>query len=187
MLEKTELELQARHVKLRRMRQDDAQALYDYRSLPEVARYQDWLPDDLEAVHELAREQAALELGTPGSWFQWIICNAATGEIAGDCGYLFGQGEHDAPELGIALSPRNRGRGYATVATRLMIDHLFGELKVHRIVARVDPRNYPAIGILGRVGMTREAHHRLSHWHRGKWVDDMVFAMLREDWLRDRD
>ena len=67
-----------------------------------------------------------------------------------------------------------------------MVDHLFMDLGVHRIVARTDPRNYPAIGILGRVGMTQEAHHRRSHWHRGEWVDDLVFAVLREEWLRER-
>ena len=82
MLEKQELQLKARHVVLRRIRPEDAQTLYDYRSLPEVARYQDWLPDDLEAVHALARQQAGLRLGEPGSWFQWIICNAATAAIS---------------------------------------------------------------------------------------------------------
>ncbi len=181
-----ELELKARTIILRCMRPADAETLFSYRSLPEVARYQDWAPAAVDEAHELAETQAELEPGTPGTWFQFIICHREDGDMVGDCGILFPEDEHQSPEFGIALHPDHRRRGYATVAGQLMIDYLFGELGVHRVAARTDPRNLPPIAVLNRLGLREEAHFRQSYWHRGEWVDDMVFAMLKEEWERER-
>ena len=178
--------LTARQIVLRRMQAADAPLLYAYRSLPEVARYQDWLPHDIDEVQGLARSQADIEPGTPGTWLQLIIVRREDGEVVGDCGILFPGGAHASPELGIALRPDHRSRGYATCATRLMLEHLFDARKVHRVVARTDPRNLPSIAVLQRLGMRQEAHLRRSHWHRDQWVDDMIFAMLAEEWERER-
>lgn len=183
----TDLTLTARHVALRRMEPGDAEILYSYRAQPDVSRYQDWLPHDLEEVRDLARAQVDLEPGTPDTWLQFVITRLEDGAVIGDCGILFPRNEHDAPELGIALMPENRRRGYAQCATRLMLDYLFEQRNVHRVVARTDPRNLTAIGVLDRVGMVKEAHLRRSHWQRGEWVDDLVYAMLREEWVRERE
>ena len=104
----TDLELKARTIILRRMRPEDAETLFAYRSLPAVARYQNWLPASVDEAHELAKTQAGLEPGTPGTWFQFIICRREDGEIVGDCGILFAEDEHCSPELGIALHPDHR-------------------------------------------------------------------------------
>lgn len=182
----TDLELKARTIILRRMRPEDAETLFAYRSLPTVARYQNWVPASVDEAHELAKTQAGLEPGTPGTWLQFIICRREDGEIVGDCGILFAEDEHCSPELGIALHPDHRRRGYAAVATQVMLDYLFGELGAHRVVARTDPRNLPPVALLNRLGLREEAHFRKSHWHRGEWVDDMVFAVLKEEWERER-
>ncbi|MBU0743543.1 GNAT family N-acetyltransferase [bacterium] len=182
----TELELEARTIVLRRMRPEDAEALYAYRSLPEVSRYQDWLPASVDEAHELAGAQAGLEPGTPGTWFQFIICRREDGEMVGDCGIRFADQQHRSPELGIALHPDHRRRGYATAAIQLVIDYLFAELGAHRVAARTDPRNLPAIAVMNRLGLRQEGHFRKSHWQRGEWVDDVSFAMLREEWARER-
>jgi len=168
------------------MRPDDAEPLYAYRALEDVSRFQDWAPDSEDAAHELAEKQAGLEPGTPGTWFQFIICRADDDEMVGDCGVYFSEREHDSPALGIALHPDHRRRGYATVATQLMLDYLFGELGVHRVIANTDPRNLSAIAVLNRLGLRQEAHHRSSHRQRGEWVDAMIFAMLKEEWARQR-
>ncbi len=182
----TELKLEARTIYLRRMKPEDAGTLYSYRALEDVSRFQDWLPDSESEAHELADKQAGLEPGKPGTWFQFIICRAEDDEMVGDCGVKFPEAEHASPELGIALHPDHRRRGYATVATQLMLDFLFGELDAHRVIGNTDPRNLSAIAVMQRLGMRQEAHHRLSHWQRGEWTDALIFAMLKEEWERQR-
>ena len=63
-------------------------------------------------------------------------------------------------EVGYALGPAHRGRGYATEALRALIDHAFGTLGVGRIVAGTDRDNAPSIALLERVGMRTFANPR---------------------------
>ncbi len=182
----SDLELKSRLITLRRMRPEDAEPLYAYRSLPEVSRHQDWLPESVDEAHDLARKQADLVPATPDSWFQFIICRLEDGEMVGDCGVNFPADVHKSPELGIALHPDHRRRGYATAATHLMLDYLFDELDVRRVVAGTDPRNLPAIGVLNRLGFRNEGHLRSSYWQRGEWTDEMLFAILKDEWAREQ-
>ena len=182
----SDLVLEGRGTCLRRMRSEDAAPLFAYRSLPEVSRYQDWVPTAVEEAHALALEQTRVDPATPGTWLQFIICRREDGEMVGDCGVLFPREERRSPELGIALHPDHHRRGYATAATRLMVDYLFGRLDVHRVQASCDPRNLPAIAVLNRLGFRQEGHLRRSHWSQGRWTDNMIFGILSEEWARER-
>ena len=76
------------------------------------------------------------------------------------------------------------GKGYATEALRAMVDYLFANLGKHRIVASVDPRNTPSIRLIERLGFRKEAHFKESYYLRGEWVDDIIYAMLRTEWVK---
>ena len=36
--------------------------------------------------------------------------------------------------------------------------------------------------ILVRLGLRREGHLRQSSWAKGEWTDDLLYALLREEW-----
>jgi RimJ/RimL family protein N-acetyltransferase len=55
-------------------------------------------------------------------------------------------------------------------------------LNKHRVFASVDPRNAPSMKLLERVGMRKEAHFVRGLWFRNEWVDDVVFAILSDEW-----
>ena len=54
---------------IRRFRSGDATALVEYRSDPEVARYQDWLSCSEEEATGFIQSLEGLAPGAPGSWF----------------------------------------------------------------------------------------------------------------------
>ncbi len=62
------------------------------------------------------------------------------------------------------------------------LGYLFGPTGQHRVFGSVDPRNTASVRLLESVGMRREAHFRESLWHKGEWVDDVIFAMLQTEW-----
>jgi hypothetical protein len=70
-------ELRSPRLILRRLRRDDLGALSTYRSMPELARYQDWETFGMEDA-----AQSGLEPDVPGTWFQLAIVEAATGILA---------------------------------------------------------------------------------------------------------
>ena len=87
-------------------------------------------------------------------------------------------------EIGFTLSPTEQGRGIATEAVGALLDHLFGVLDKHRVIASVDPRNDRAIALLTRLGFRQEAHFVRSLLVDSEWVDDLRFGLLQEEWTR---
>jgi RimJ/RimL family protein N-acetyltransferase len=163
----------------------DAEALFAYRSLPEVARYQGWEPRSLADAHDFISGVASNEFDTPGTWFQFGIRLRSTSELIGDLGVHFLEDGHQV-EIGFTLAPASQGRGFAAEAVAAAIDLLFERLGKHRVTASVDPRNEPSLRLLRRVGMRQEAHFRESLLFKGEWADDIVFAVLRSEWMARR-
>src|SRR5262249_29563337 len=101
-------ELRSPRLILRRLRPDGRAWLCAYRSLPEVARYQDWESFGPDEAARLIDGQAGLEPGVPGTWFQLAIVEAATGLVVGDCGLHCRQEDPRQMEVGISLAPAHQ-------------------------------------------------------------------------------
>ena len=50
----------------------------------------------------------------------------------------------------------------------------------------MEPRNAPSFALLERVGMRREAQFVESLWFKGAWADDVIYAMLRREYVGGR-
>lgn len=168
---------------LSRLGPDDAQALYAYRRDPEVCRYQSFEPGALADAEEFVAKLQGYGFDVPGTWFQFGIRRREDGELIGDIGARFPDDDPHQAEIGFTLSPAAQGRGLATEAVAGLLGHLLAECGKHRVFASVDPRNEPSVRLLERVGMRREAHHRASLWFKGEWVDDMIYAILSDEWI----
>jgi RimJ/RimL family protein N-acetyltransferase len=164
----------------------DAPALFGYRSLEEVVRFQTFEPKCLEDADAFIRRGLATEFGEADTWAQLAVRLKGSGALVGDVGIFFlGEGMRQV-EIGFTVAPACQGQGLGTEAVRAVLDFLFGTLAIHRVAASVDPRNGPSMGLLKRVGMRQEAHFRESLRFRGEWVDDVVWAVLRGDWLEGK-
>ncbi len=82
----------------------------------------------------------------------------------------------------IALGPGGRDRGYGTEATRLVVDHVFRELPIHRIQLEVYAFNPRAQHVYERVGFRREGVLRDGLRWAGEFHDTIVMGLLRSDW-----
>jgi RimJ/RimL family protein N-acetyltransferase len=173
-------------LRLDRLTATDAPALFAYRGDDAVARYQGWRPADLAAAQTFIAEQSSLAFGTADSWCQLAIRDKVTGELLGDFGVHFPASTNDPIEFGLSLRPERQGRGFAREAMAAVLDLAFGEWAYRRAVGSVDPRNIASIALLRSLGFRQEAHHVESYLFRGEWVDDVIFALLAREWLRDR-
>jgi RimJ/RimL family protein N-acetyltransferase len=169
-------------LRLDRLVEADAPAMHKYRSDPEVCRYQSFEPGPLADIEAFIGRLQGDQFNVPGTWFQLAIRLEESGQLIGDLGIYFSADDPQQAKIGFTLSPDYQGRGYATEAVIGVLDHLFGSLQKHRVIASVDPRNGPSIALLKRVGMGQEAHFRQSLWFKGEWVDDIVFGIVAEEW-----
>jgi RimJ/RimL family protein N-acetyltransferase/8-oxo-dGTP pyrophosphatase MutT (NUDIX family) len=77
----------------------------------------------------------------------------------------------------------HRGRGYATRAARILVDHAFTHLGVRRVEAQVDPRNVASQRVATRSGLHREGLRRLEPGmtHRPDATGMVLYARLVSD------
>jgi aminoglycoside 6'-N-acetyltransferase len=62
----------------------------------------------------------------------------------------------------------------------------FEELGVHRVWARVEPRNEPSVRLCERLGMRREGVLEQASWFKGEWTDLAFYALLADEWRAGR-
>jgi RimJ/RimL family protein N-acetyltransferase len=179
-------EILSERLTLRQLVASDAQTVFEYRSRPEVSRFQPWGLESRAELKSQIESLAIKEPGVPGSWYQLGITLSSSGALLGDCGFHVIGPEPRQVEFGISFAPEYQRQGYATEALRALFDYLFVQLGKHRAFCSVDPRNVRSITRMERIGMRKEAHFVKSFWFKGEWVDDLIFAMLASEWKMAR-
>lgn len=169
---------------LRPMRVEDAPVLVAYRNDPQIAHFQDWdLPYTLErAVERLAEQQERDDL-VPGEWTTFGV--ELDGELIGDVVCHLDERSAIA-EIGYTLRGEFHGHGYATEAAGALVDHILATTPAHRIEASLDPENVASMRVLEALGLVFECRTRLTYPLRGRWDDDLRYAMMRDErdaWL----
>jgi ribosomal-protein-alanine N-acetyltransferase len=87
-------------------------------------------------------------------------------------------------EWGFALDPSHWGTGVFMEAARIALDFAFRVLRVHRLEARASVANGRGNGVLRKLGAVPEGVLRQSLEQASERVDQVLWAMLDEEWLR---
>lgn len=88
------------------------------------------------------------------------------------------RGAHQSCTLGYKLDHRYLKRGYMTEALKLMIEHLFTDMDMHRIEAEVMPSNLASIKVLEQLGFQQEGLAKSALKIKGKWEDHYRMALI---------
>ena len=161
---------------IRLLRASDLQQFHDYRSDAGLARYQGWTPMDLVATGNFIREMALASALLPGSWIQLGIAMGSTNELVGDVGVCVGA-EPQSAEVGFTIARAAQGAGLGTEAVGGLIEFIFEQTDVTKVVAVADQRNIPAGRLLERVGMRKiETLHTIF---RGEPCVEHVWTISR--------
>jgi ribosomal-protein-alanine N-acetyltransferase len=169
---------------LRRFSEPDLPRFMAYRNDPAVARYQSWEGIELAEATEFIQCHQSQKAGVPGQWLQIAIALKNTGVLLGDCAFKIQEDDPRQATIGVTLARQNQGQGFAREALACLLDAIFERLKLHRVVADTDVENTASWKLLERLGLRREGHLKQSLWFKGRWADEYLYAMLREDWLK---
>jgi RimJ/RimL family protein N-acetyltransferase len=172
--------IQTARLSIRYFTSADAPALAAYRGLPVVAIYQSWQSFTLTDATNLISSMTTDHSPVLGEWFQLAVALKDSDTLIGDLGLHL---QPQQAEIGFSFDPHYWGRGLASEAVTALLHYLFADLALHRVYASTDPRNTGSIKLLEGLGMRREAHHRESLWFKGTWADDLIYALLRSEWL----
>jgi RimJ/RimL family protein N-acetyltransferase len=91
-----------------------------------------------------------------------------TGRIAGDVGMSAADGEPGVMKIGYTIAPAHQGKGYATEATRVLVDLAFDGLGAEVVRAYADAGNAPSIRVMEKLGLELverfEGEDEDGHW-----------------------
>lgn len=161
---------------LRRLHPSDLRPFQSYRSIPELGRYQGWLPmSDAQALSFLA-EMASAMLFEPGQWVQLAIAEPESGLLVGDIGLQLSS-DGQAGEVGFTLAPQAQGRGIASSAVREALRLFFAATDITRVWGITDARNMASVRLLERLGFSH--NETRSTLFRGEACTERVYVLPR--------
>ena len=154
-----------------------------YRGRADVCRYLPFPPMTRDVLlGRLAHDMSTTELTDEGQGLTLGVLRRDTGELIGDVVLFFRSREHAGGELGYAFHPDAAGQGYATEACAAVLGLAFGQLGLHRVIARLDARNTSSARLAARLGMRLEAHLVSNELFKGEWSDELDYAILAREW-----
>lgn len=86
----------------------------------------------------------------------WVTGVVMVGDLAvGRAGFHQAPGPEGVVEVGYAIDPEYRRRGYARCALRVLLDRARTEPAVTRVLASVSPDNEPSLNLVAQFGFER--------------------------------
>lgn len=115
----------------------------------------------------------------------WAIVLDATGTLIGTTALHRITWRHRHAENGITIGERAQwGKGYGTEAIGLTTAYAFRELGLEKVLTQVYEGNEASRRAMERVGFRQCGLLRRNRFFDGRWHDEWLGEILREDWER---
>ncbi len=168
-------------VRLRPATAADAERLFHWRNLPDVAR---WMYSDHLITPDEHARWIATALNDPARR-DWIV--EMDGAPVGMAGLVdISQQHRKATLVHYLADPITRGRGVGAFVEVWLLDQTFRELGLNKLSCEVLFENEHAWKMHEGFGFTREAYYRAHVWKAGAPRDVVGLSMLAADWERLR-
>jgi len=179
------LHLETPRLNLRPFQESDLEAFLAYRNDPDVARYQSWdipyLPEKGSQFIDLMKMS---DPTSQGEWYQVAVELKPTGELIGDVAFCTMLHDEKQALMGYSLARPYWHHGYAFEAVGCLLQYLFDERGLHRVVAECDMENVASWKLLEKLGFRREAHLVENIFFKGTYGSEYHYALLRREWQK---
>jgi aminoglycoside 6'-N-acetyltransferase len=117
-----------------------------------------------------------------GAWLQLAVERKDTTEMIGDLGCYIKRDDARQAMIGFTIARAYWRKGYAAEAVRRLLEYLFDDLDLHRVVADCDVENAASWHTLERLGFRREAHYVESLFFKGEYTSEYHYGLLHREW-----
>ena len=92
---------------------------------------------------------------------------------------------HRRAEVGLLIGEKDCwGKGYGTEAYKLMAEHAFFTLNLHKVTAGAYAENEGSIKAMARAGFTQEGRRKEHYFLDDKYTDLLIYGLLKPDFER---
>lgn len=132
----------------------------------------------LEHLESLSKSRTDVQLG---------IAIKETGELVGIIGIHKIDWIHRHGDISIIIGDsRQWGKGIATEAIALVVEHGFKKLNLHKLTAGMWATNEGSRRSFEKNGFVLEGTLRESFFYKSRYVDEWRFGLLRSEWEKRR-
>ncbi len=174
--------LETERLRIRKLSLRDANDLFEYASLPEVAEHVSWdhHRNISDSVRFLRMITAQYDDAMPSPWG---IVYKENSKLIGTIGFHIWNSVNSFAEVGYALSKDYWNRGIMTEALNTVLDYGFNRLCLNRIEATCMLDNAASERVLLKCGMKYEGIMQKKIFAKEKFHDLKLFAILKTDFI----
>jgi RimJ/RimL family protein N-acetyltransferase len=101
----------------------------------------------------------------------------------GTCQFMQIDWRNLSAELGIMIGDKSFwNQGYGTETMRMLLEHGFNVLNLHRIWLQVYAKNARGIRSYQKAGFIHEGQFRQAHYQHGRYYDVHLMSVLKDEW-----
>lgn len=175
--------VETERLRLRPFSRGDVDAVFSYRQREDVTRFLFDAPMSREACAEAVQARIAQTgWASEGDKIFLAVERKEDSAVLGEVTLILRSLAARQAELGYIFHPDHHGHGYATEAGHALLALGFDGAGVHRIYARCHAGNAASRRVMERLGMRLEAHFREHALVKGMWDEEMIHAILEDEW-----
>lgn len=88
-------------------------------------------------------------------------------------------------EIGFAILPEYRGRGFGREAAKLLLEFAFTKLNAHKVVGMCNSNNISSATLMEHIGMVREAIFKEELFWQNRWTDQYFYSILEKEFFKE--
>ncbi len=139
-----------------------------------------------ETIEETRRYLERVTTRPGNNIIRWGIHRAEDEMLIGFCMIAYIDRHNRRCKIGLTIGEKTAwGKGYGREVLEAMISHCFKTLDMNRIGAEIYAFNERSIRLFERAGFSREGIIRQSVMKNGRYEDEYVYGLLRDEWRRE--
>ena len=114
--------------------------------------------------------------------YRWAIIEKKTGFCIGQIAFFLVDSNNHFAEIEYCVGVDFQRRGYATEATKAVVDYGFNKIRLHKIQICHRSNNMPSRRVIEKCGFTYEGALRDYFFIGGNYYDRLYYSILREEY-----
>lgn len=115
-------------------------------------------------------------------YYRWAVIEKASGECIGQIAYFLVDSKNHFAEIEYCIGSAFQCKGYATEATKAVIDYGFNEINLHKVQICTKTINAPSKRVIEKCGFTYEGTLRDYFYMNCEYVGRLYFSILRSEY-----
>jgi RimJ/RimL family protein N-acetyltransferase len=143
-------------------------------------------PEDENDIQNYWKDCSMLDSNDFRKSLNFAIIEKKSNLYIGGCSLRPVDEMHEIIDMGFALAPKFHGQGFATEAMKVLVNEAFKNREAVRVFGNVFVGNTASKRVFEKLGFIKEGTLRSVVNKKGKWLDEWVMGMTKEDWIKSK-